>query len=179
MPAVIHGHKHVTNGLVKEAVFQLFENAFPAGQLSAVTFADLCSGSGQMGLEAVSRGYKASHLVESDQLRFSDLKKLMKRDEFRNLPVTLHRKDFKRTAPLILENAPAAVFIDPPYSFWKNGRCESVEKLILSLYEENNQSVVTILQGPQVLETDRIFHGSVDAESRDYRGQKLTVIRPG
>jgi|GEM_PF-1114919 len=78
VPAKIHGHNNVTPQKIKEAVFQIIENNLENGLgndaiFINTIFIDLFSGSGQMGLEAVSRGF--------DHVFFYDISK----DRTRNL----------------------------------------------------------------------------------------------
>jgi 16S rRNA G966 N2-methylase RsmD len=61
--------------LIKKAVFAMIESQVLSGNLylEHAIFMDLFSGSGQMGLEAVSRGFKSAHLFEIDKSRVNFL----------------------------------------------------------------------------------------------------------
>ena len=71
----LKGHTNFTPALIKKAVFAMIESQVLSGnlQLDHAIFMDLFSGSGQMGLEAVSRGFKSAHLFEIDKSRVNFL----------------------------------------------------------------------------------------------------------
>lgn len=112
-PPGVRGHSEFTPGLVKEALFQRIENLIGPDP-SAWSFFDLCAGSGQVAMEAASRGFGQVHACEIDQGRFAFLLEQVKALGY---PIRCHRKDFMRLARLV--RAPAVVFLDLPYSFWK------------------------------------------------------------
>tara|TARA_Y100001937_G_scaffold116049_2_gene167547 strand:+ start:1004 stop:1609 length:606 start_codon:yes stop_codon:yes gene_type:complete len=178
LPPAVAGHRHFTPSLLKEAAFQILANTVPSGP-----FWDLCSGSGQMALEALSRGYEPVHLVELDRQRFQWLKNRV----CPGYKVTLHNKDFVRVAPLILTEPRSAVcFIDLPYSFWnRDGSCERLEGFFESIRKHSpGGSVPCILvQAPdrwKILspELGAWIENTYIAESRDYRGQWLHLFQP-
>lgn len=153
-PGEIKGRQNATPSIVKEALFQLLETAAP--QEAGFAFFDLCAGSGQIGFEAASRGYEPVHINEADPVRFRSLITFVKQENF---DVTLHKKDFRRAAPLICSVERAAVFLDPPYSFWSNGSCAELVQFLHSLEDsmENTQNVCAVediifaVQGPDPL----------------------------
>ncbi|MCB1169969.1 MAG: RsmD family RNA methyltransferase, partial [Leptospiraceae bacterium] len=125
LPPAVSGHRHFTPSLLKEAVFQLLNNRGIPGP-----FWDLCTGSGQMGLEALSRGFQPVHMVELDRSRFSWLRKVCREYE-----VTLHNKDFLRTPSMILEgrSSNTVCFLDLPYSFWNREICPKLDAFLQGL----------------------------------------------
>ena len=186
-PPPVKGQANFTPGLVKEAAFQILDNLI-RGEFSSrpeeFAFFDLCSGSGQMGLEALSRSFREVHLAELNSERFSFLVKAV-------APYTpkprLHNKDFARMASRIAENLPAAVYIDPPYSCWEGASCPRLSRLRAELQEQEisdpaNAGLILLIQGPRGLE-DPLEEGGpwrVQREIRTYRKQILTqeVWRP-
>ena len=115
------GHTNFTPALLKKAVFAMIESHILSGNLSFqnAIFLDLFAGSGQMGLEAVSRGFKIAHLFEIDKNRMNSLiKNLAPLSE--NL--VFHHKDSMRYYGKIekQEGDRLIYYIDPPYSFWED-----------------------------------------------------------
>ncbi len=182
--------------LVKEAVFQILAGRLASGadddfSESGCAFFDVCAGSGQMGFEALSRGFAPVHLTEVDGGRLRHLISEAKRGDY---GLEIHRRDFRRTAPLILTEARSVVFVDPPYSFWNRGRSEAVDRLLYNLRhpsEEVRERMPTsvdvhfVVHGPdeyepspEVLPDDEtaLLHVS-DLERRDYRRQRLVFLR--
>jgi 16S rRNA G966 N2-methylase RsmD len=179
VPPAVHGNSHLTLGLVKEAVFQILEGRL-APDLDRWAFFDLCAGSGQMAIEAHSLGFAPVHLSEIDPGRLRHLFAEKARWDY---PLTIHKRDFRRMAPLLLEFPRVVAFLDPPYSFWEHdGASPSVQRLVHN-----------ILNGAPAGPCDLRFivHGRaffrpeesagegmhiVCSEERDYRGQKLTFL---
>jgi 16S rRNA G966 N2-methylase RsmD len=174
MPPAVAGHRHVTPGILKEAAFQLMENHGEPG-----SFWDLCSGSGQMGLEALSRGYSPVHLVELDRTRFQDLKK-----RCRGYSVRLHNKDFVRVVPLIAnDEGRTVVFLDLPYSFWnRDGSCAHIDQFVQALLDQEPARLpLVLIQAPARWSPRRnqaLLEAQYSIESREYRGQLLIVLVP-
>ena len=61
VPSAIKGNSNFTSALLKKSVFSILDSLDLQGDisLSESLFIDLFAGSGQMGLEAVSRGFEA------------------------------------------------------------------------------------------------------------------------
>tara|TARA_B100001939_G_scaffold259339_1_gene226327 strand:- start:50681 stop:51289 length:609 start_codon:yes stop_codon:yes gene_type:complete len=179
LPPAVAGHRHFTPALLKDAAFQLLENSLEPGP-----FWDLCAGSGQMAMEALSRGYDPVHLVELDRQRFQWLKNRV----CSGYSVQLHNKDFLRVAPLILavQKSNSVCFVDLPYSFWgRDGSCEKLESFLESLrkHQEGRPLPYILVQAPMVwkIRTESVLSWKEEMysqEQRDYRGQKLIMLTP-
>lgn len=147
-PPAAGGHLSFTPSLVKEALFQLLENS-GAGPAEGYCFIDNCAGSGQIALEALSRGYEPVLAVEPDRRRFSAIRALTK--EYGG-ELELHARDLRRCAPVVLRFARAIVFLDPPYTFWEQDRCPPIDVLLGQTAEGLEQtplsSVIWAVQGP-------------------------------
>jgi 16S rRNA (guanine966-N2)-methyltransferase len=102
------GSIRLTSSKLKEALFAML------GDLQDQRFLDLCSGCGQIGLEAHSRGARVT-MNEPDKKRHTLLKNLLRDWQVRNLD--LHNKkgqlliSLQEEANQIFEIA----YIDPPY----------------------------------------------------------------
>lgn len=174
LPPAVHGHRHFTSSLMKEAFFQLVE-----GRLGQPFF-DLCAGSGQMAVEALSRGFSPVHCVERDEARFQFLMK-----ELRGLDLVFHKKDFRRMAP-ICAAAGGVAFLDAPYSFWgSDGQCSHVEEFLLRVQGElaaaPGRELLLGIQSPvaMTLADDglRAWIGEVvESGRREYRGHFLQLL---
>ena len=120
-----HGDVKVTSSRLKESFFDML-----GADLSATTFLDLCSGTGQMALEANSRG---AHVVaaEPDRQRFELLKKLLTDWKVDGLDL------FNAKAQIVIERLHDqrrqgfdGIFIDPPY-----GATVATEPLVVVLLQ--------------------------------------------
>lgn len=199
LPPSLKGHRNFTSGLLKEALFQHIEN-FYAIRLDGtkkipVAFFDLCAGSGQIGIEAYSRGMSPVHIVEKDRNRFEFLLQHLRDFQKKGRKLVFHRKDFRRLADDISLKNRAAVFIDLPYTFWKDdGSCPHIdqffqkyfEKLLLrvgNLDEEKKESfgVVFFIQSPKPYAFPHLKIMSPDlqisSDCKLYRKHYLNIIK--
>ena len=104
-------HTRPTTDRVKETLFNILQP-----ELLDVDFLDVFSGSGGMGIEAVSRGAKSAVLIENDRAAIACIRKNIQKthmeEEIRLLPVDAMQalksleKEQKRFD---------VVFMDPPY----------------------------------------------------------------
>ena len=172
-----------TPSVVKEAIFQILANR-DAGPDAGFAFFDLCAGSGQVLLEALSRGYPVLHACEPDRLRFAALAKTLRAYDDK---VTLHARDLRRSAQMLLEYPHTIAFLDPPYSFWEGPVCEPVSELLLQISTRLRLSkarrLLLLIQGPRALELPEQL-GSAGApasfETRTYRSTTLSILEwPG
>ena len=103
------GSVHLTGAMLKEAVFAML-----GPELEGSAFLDLCSGSGQMGLEACSRG-AAVVFNEPDRRRLSQIRTLARLWRLRDIEL------FSEKAQVLLPRLSAqqrsfdAIYLDPPY----------------------------------------------------------------
>ena len=142
----LKGHTNFTPALIKKAVFAMIESQVLSGnlQLDHAIFMDLFSGSGQMGLEAVSRGFKSAHLFEIDKSRVNFL---IKNVSPLSEKLFIHNKDsFRFFDKTEKEKEDVFVyFIDPPYSFWEVP--EKINSLLQGIISSNFGSKI-YLQSP-------------------------------
>jgi len=96
---------------VKESLFNVLQKYdLPAGKIVA----DLFSGVGSLGLEALSRGTRFVTFIEKDRKIADILKKNIEKGGWTNCSKIIIADAFKIGAPL-LENKYDLVFVDPPY----------------------------------------------------------------
>lgn len=143
-------HKeNFTPALLKKTVFSIIENLNLRGifEKDHSTFIDLFAGSGQMGFEAISRGYSKSILFEIDPKRFSILAQgiakemsekilLLKRDSFRYF-----KNDQESSEGFYI------FFGDPPYSFWET-RLKDLHDLSEKIIHMYDKKSIVIFQSP-------------------------------
>lgn len=163
LPPAVRGHRHFTSALIKEALFQICEAYEPA------TFFDLCAGSAQIGIEALSRGFFPVHCVERDESRFSFLAEQLKETD-----IILHKKDFRRMVPAITDRS--VLFLDVPYTFWQpDGSCELIEIFLTKLLRRSGISILLAIQSPLPLSfrNQALRNLLEQGMSREYRGHTL------
>ena len=102
-----------TKASVREALFNILGQ-----ELHGFSFTDLCSGSGSIGLEAISRYATQVHFVEQNR-RYADMIKDSLREVSRRLeenPGRVYAESFR----IFLEREIASdiVYFDPPYGFY-------------------------------------------------------------
>ena len=103
------GSVRLTSSMLKEAVFAML-----GPELDGQSFLDLCAGSGQMGLEAISRGARAV-LNEADKRRCAQIRGLLKQWKISGIEL------FCEKAQMLLPRLAAegrsfdAIYLDPPY----------------------------------------------------------------
>jgi 16S rRNA (guanine966-N2)-methyltransferase len=97
---------------VKESLFSvLYKYDLPAGK----RVADLFSGVGSLGLEALSRGAVSVTFVEQDPRIIVTLKKNIEKSGFHNESKVIRANAFSLGAP-VNEQCYDLVFVDPPYA---------------------------------------------------------------
>ncbi|MEA1883462.1 MAG: 16S rRNA (guanine(966)-N(2))-methyltransferase RsmD [Thermotogota bacterium] len=100
-----------TPSKVKNAIFSILESKQP---VKNTIFLDLCAGSGQMGLEALSRGASFVTFVDISDKSIKALKKNVQR-----LNVSDYVRIYKKDVLRFLKKPPETydlIFIDPPFN---------------------------------------------------------------
>ncbi len=192
LPPSLKGHRNVTSSLIKEAVFQLIDNFygvhFNGLKQYPVAFFDLCAGSGQMGMEALSRGFNPVHIVEKDRQRFEFILQNLKDYKIKNSKLLFHQKDFRRFYDDILNTPYAAIFIDLPYSFWnEKGVCPHLDHFFykfteyyLSQKQPLNGKYIIMIQSPKPYNPPQVLFQSIsnlEFQLRHYRKHYLNIFR--
>ncbi|MGN0155729.1 MAG: 16S rRNA (guanine(966)-N(2))-methyltransferase RsmD [Lachnospiraceae bacterium] len=98
-----------TTDRIKETLFNIIQ-----GQVGDSVFFDFFSGSGGIGIEALSRGAKKAYFVENDKNALNCIRQNLAFTKFTEKAVVMNR-DVRDAIPLILEKADI-IFMDPPYS---------------------------------------------------------------
>ncbi|MCB1145867.1 MAG: RsmD family RNA methyltransferase [Leptospiraceae bacterium] len=129
LPSDLGSERSVTTSKIKESAMHMLLSR--TVNFSSVVFYDLFAGSGQIGIEALSRGAAACVFVEWDEKRISAIRKLLFELNLQE-KASVYRKDGLRMVPQILtETVPRAeaagarevvIYADPPYGLERKGR---------------------------------------------------------
>ena len=103
-----------TTDRVKETLFNLLQN-----DIYGCDFLDLFAGSGQIGIEALSRGANSSCFVEKNKKAMEIIEKNLTKTKFLNRS-TLIKKDVI-SALSVMSDSFDIVFMDPPYALGIEG----------------------------------------------------------
>ena len=105
-------HTRPTADKVKEALFSILQTRIPDSR-----FLDLFSGSGQMGIEAVSRGAEKAVLVDENRESASAIEANILKTGSR-AETAFYRRDVFRTLEALGESHEIfdIIFMDPPYA---------------------------------------------------------------
>ncbi len=150
VPAAIKGNSNFTSALLKKSIFSILDSFNLQGQISIEEslFVDLFAGSGQVGLEAVSRGFKNTIFFELDKNRFRGLKDFLPaiRKDF----ILLHRDSFRYYDAFDFSSVDSVVFyIDPPYSFWEKDS-DKILRLTDNIRDSfREKKIVLLVQAPK------------------------------
>lgn len=109
----IHAPVRPTSVRARQALFDSL------GDLSGKTFADLCAGSGAMGLEALSRGASNVIFAEKDQASLHTIRKNIKRAErtLGEFTYFIAEGELPATCSKMMRYPkPDILFADPPYA---------------------------------------------------------------
>lgn len=98
-----------TTDRIKETLFNMLQTRIPCG-----VFIDLCSGSGAIGIEAVSRGARKAYFVENGREAAKCIADNLHFTKFENRAVLL-RQDVVSAVLSIHEKHADIIFMDPPY----------------------------------------------------------------
>lgn len=97
-----------TTDRIKETLFNMLQN-----QLADTVFVDFFSGSGGIGIEAVSRGARKAYFVEKDRNALSCIRENLNFTKFNDRACVLAQD--AKTAVFSIKEAADIIFMDPPY----------------------------------------------------------------
>ena len=151
-------HTRPTLDRVKESLFNIIQNELPES-----VFLDLFSGSGAIGIEAVSRGAKKAILCDYSKEACMIIKKnIEKTHTLEN--IELYQADFKEVLKNRIHEKLDIVFLDPPY---KTDFAIDAIKIIIEKDLLNSNAMIII----ETDDNDRIQENLkyVDCEIKDIR----------
>lgn len=153
-----------TTDMVKEAVFSAIQF-----DIEGRSFLDLFAGSGQMGIEALSRGAKKAVFIENNAEAVSVIKKNIERTGFLDSS-TLIRSDsfsFLATTPEKFDIA----FIDPPYH---EGLFEKALNSVAAVMSDHG---IIICEHPNTVSLPFVVGGFKIERERKYSKIIITIYR--
>jgi 16S rRNA (guanine966-N2)-methyltransferase len=112
-----------TTDRIKETLFNMLMPYIPGS-----VFVDLFSGSGGIGIEALSRGATKAYFVESNQKAVACITDNIEHTHFTNKAVVLKQDVFAALRGSIREHADV-IFMDPPYN-------QEYEKRVLEILKD-------------------------------------------
>lgn len=153
-----------TTDRVKESIFSMIQF-----ELQNKVFLDLFAGSGQMGIEALSRGAKSAYFVDESKKSIDVITANLKLTGFEKLA-----KVYCTKAQNFLKNGADnidIVFLDPPY---KKGILQEVLPLIAGKMKDGG---VIICENPVDEELEEIIENFKLAKKSKYGKIKISVYR--
>jgi 16S rRNA (guanine(966)-N(2))-methyltransferase RsmD len=162
----------ITPQKVKGAVFSIIGE-----DLREKTFVDLFSGSGQIGIEALSRGCSEVVLNEKDRFRFEFIKDFLAKNKLLDR-ATLLNLDARSAIKHISDKGVRAdfIFIDPPYSK-KEGLVDTYNKIISHITASDiwHEDSGIIVQHFSANELPQNYHGFVKRFVKRYGSTSLSI----
>ncbi|TGK31816.1 DNA methyltransferase [Leptospira gomenensis] len=133
-PPAVAGNTNFTPAIVKKSLFDVIGSLVLKGRLipEESVFVDFFAGSGQIALEAVSRGFARVVLYELAWERSDTLRKLF--DKIGGTHDVFRKDVFRFYDKLDVPEKSRVYFLDPPYSFWekKNEKFRVLSEDLLS-----------------------------------------------
>lgn len=158
-----------TTDRIKETLFNMINN-----DIYDCNFLDLFSGSGGIGIEALSRGADKSYFVESNRNAIQCIKTNLKKTHFEDKGIVLERDVI--SAIELLENTDIIfdiIFMDPPYNK------EWEKKVLLSLSNSKiiNEYTTIIIEMSLETKTDYLEeYGFKLVKRKDYKTNSHVFI---
>lgn len=157
-----------TPSRIREAVFDIVGN-----QVVGVDFLDLFSGTGAVGIEAMSRGAKRVTFVDIDQKATNIIKNNLIKVKHSSCETNIIRRDFVQAIKLLnlKNNTFDIIFLDPPYNsnyFLKT----------LQLIDQNpicKEGGIIIVQHPINTNIGSEFKNLLLIKERKYGSSKISI----
>lgn len=149
-----------TTDRIKEAVFSIIQF-----ETEGRVFLDLFSGSGQMGIEALSRGAKEAYFVDSSKKSVETTKRNLKTTKLEN-DAKVFQMDFHSFLSMNSRRFDIA-FLDPPY---KTGMLQDALNLV---HGHMNETGVIIAENP--LDEEILSNYGEFVLDRQYRYGKIKI----
>lgn len=161
-------HTRPTTDRIKETLFNMLQF-----YLADCVFVDLCSGSGGIGIEALSRGAKKAYFIDNDASAITCIKENLQTTRLSDRAVVI-RQDIFSALSHVTEKEVDIIFIDPPYEAGYE------EKLLLALQEMPYVTEDTIIIIEAALDTDFSFANGIGFDvykEKKYKTNKHVFIK--
>ena len=158
---------------VKESLFSvLYKYDLPEGKIAA----DLFSGVGSLGLEALSRGAEFVTFVEKDPKIVAILKKNVEKAEFVPKSKVVKADAFKVGAPVYRQKYDL-IFVDPPYAATRQtGKDSQLGKLLMLLNEQLSTDAVVAVRTEKRIELLEQYGRLKVTERRQWGTMAVTIF---
>lgn len=156
-----------TTDRIKETLFNILQN-----QISDCIFVDVYSGSGGIGIEAISRGAKKAYFIDNSPKAIKCIQENLQFTKFQDYAVVLKQDAFTGLKS-INEKEVDIIFIDPPYDLAQE------RELLKVLIEINYATENTIIIIEANLATDFSFvneYGFEIIKTKEYKTNKHVFI---
>ncbi len=157
-----------TTDRIKETLFNMLQPYLPD-----CVFVDLFSGSGQIGIEALSRGAKHAYFVENGAKAYTCIQQNIKFTGFEER-ATLLRQDAMGALTAVREKEVDVIFMDPPYGMGLE------EKVLDALKGTGYVTEDTLIVAEAALERDFSFVrelGYQVMKEKNYKTNKHVFIK--
>ena len=157
-----------TQDIIKETLFNIIQADVPGAVV-----ADLCAGSGAIGIEALSRGAKRAYFVENGREACACIQKNLHATHFEEEAVLL-KQDVLSALRHIHEKEVDLIYVDPPYE------AQTVHDILHALAQEKYVTENTLIIVESSLDTDFSYLPGIGLElvrEKDYKANRHLFIR--
>ena len=162
-----------TSDRFKESLFSILESYKYNLKINISKVLDICSGTGALGIEAISRGANLVYFIEKDPKAIHVIKKnisLLKIDYQNKVEIKLFNDDATKALKRIT-NVFDIVFIDPPYN------SSIIQKSLISLKELNLINRHSYVFAESSKKESFELDGYEVYDTKIYGKSKLTILR--
>ena len=157
-----------TTDRIKETLFNMLQNEIPG-----CVFVDMFSGSGSIGIEALSRGAKKAYFVETNKSAVECIETNLEFTRLADCAIVV-KQDAVFSIHSIFENHVDIIFMDPPY------HCGLEKQVLEKLPDMKYVSEDTLIIVEASMETDFSYldsYGYVLEKEKRYKTNKHVFIR--
>lgn len=157
-----------TTDRIKETLFNILQ-----GDIPGAVFYDFFSGSGGIGIEALSRGAKHCYFIDQNKEAINCLKKNLQFTKLNDMATVYHR-DAISTIPFLQEKADI-IFMDPPYAL-------DIEFAIMqilrdsSIMKEDSLIIIETLKEKDLSEIENLGFSMI--KEKNYKSNKHVFFLP-
>ena len=162
-----------TSDRLKESLFSILESNKYNIKIKASNVIDICSGTGALGIEALSRGAKSVYFIDKDPKAINVLQKNISKLKIDNIDDT-YIKVIKNDVLKALQDINIIfdlVLIDPPYN------SNIIEECLVKLKEYNLIDLNGYIFAESSKNEDINFDGFDLLDTKIYGKSKLTILR--
>lgn len=159
-----------TTDRIKETLFNMIQ-----GEIPGCIFIDLFAGSGEIGIEALSRGADHAYFVENGKEAISCILDNLSFTKFSD-NATLLKQDVFSALSMISEKEADVIFIDPPY------QAGYEEKVFMMLNQQPyvTENTLLILEADLHMDTNFLPElGFTVVKEKKYKTNKHVFVRKG